>query len=1813
MASPGPDQETYFTGSDETKIEASVTNIESEVLFGFRGVQSILKNVASTFKQNDQSLKTTGPNVESTDEAILTNSVRNLLISNSARETILMESQDVSSADSTNELNQNRIEAINTDDFQNEGSLSERALDQQIDSDEIVKFKGHDLHLEERDPFNKEISKYNDCLEDTSATTEEQLNVEVSDEILSETYEGQKDLNRYHQAERFDHQNVDNTNIITSGSSGKPLMEEKSKESQNSHIYFYENDKNGLTLAKDKPSDATMVISDLDEMVCKQHEVTSDIYNMNESSQDTSLHTGIMSKIKEQPTFAKHLSPKFDFYSLIVPKWKKCFPQDLEENGYISKVSCKAFIYRDASQISQSEQIKTRVKEDQSQDLQLPAVKDWVSKNDFTDTTDNHDVSVDKKEPEYFKKEEQSVSEMEDSLESIAVSIQGQDQHLEFHSSEVSIINKGKDQDVNEMELQQGYLIHYKERLSIVTDKPKTHIRSKLQQEEWEHSCKNLIYTYDRNNLDHVTELSWPFEENKEIMQKKTEDDSSKIQTAVHNEAKLDIKLKERNNECVTTASDNTCLPQQKLFEKIEASTSWPGDKIKNIKHENITLGNALKNQESDVSQETNERESQQHKLPKQEFTQIENEQQEIEQLSVVEDKGQKIAKTLHRDFSSVLLNDVHFQQTKEALTKNKLFEVSHSKVPVETYEEKHTIDKSNKGMIVEEGHLPFSAMKNGLPNIFKQHLTRVQEIHTSPYKAVLPNGDVEDQSRNIRNNKQYDSTNILDYEKDTSLEEQNCKGHIKHFHPVESSENDNSIVQSDVSKAMARTQEEDVQERGHKTHFGVSPKEHQETRKSSPMTDLFSQEVRPKLLPFSSEQDLESTKDLERVKQFMSEEDIDFSIEAFGLSKLLWINNYLDFSKTLNAKQNEMDGLNIICDLEQNLNTFWDKSALDIKTTGEKHMTASDIQSNIMTLQKLKHILSTLKSKYATHVCSKEKQDENIPGCIREACQETRKDIKADKYEQTKSAPEVRSWKVPSQTKSTVTPIMPHKRDVYTSLNTIKEGGMAILKSLQASSLYQPLRLGLESFGKQAVSALPEDMRPGPDLYGFPWEAVIITAFLGIVTALLFLFRLRQSIKSRLYAGREKQLGAKIAELLEEKCSILETLSECTQQHKKLEDKLSNGGLIDQVTEKENMQAMCVKLEQSNTDMKDEIKRINVDLNIQKSTRTQQNQLLEEMLTSLRSLEKETESIKSEIEQTHTTLKVYEISSVKLHTNLQAAKEENLHLKESEAQLSQEVEGWGERLGELAEQIKICEMSQKEMQEDCSNKECQIKSLTDCLLKMKDWDSEIEEEIDGDKNTEMENEANSDHQKQKIEKLIHAAKVNAALKSVDEDKNQLLARLNDEMKAKEDLQERIDKLQNNKDFLLARSSEYTTEIEKLQQKLQIMTEMYQENELKLHRKLTIEEKERMQKEEKLTKADEKISLAAEELNSYRLRAKELDEELDRTNQSYKNQIASHEKKAHDNWLAARAAERDLTEIKREKAHFRQKLTDAQFKLEMIQKDPYALDVPGMHPFRGERSPFGPSPLGRPASETRAFLSPPTLVDGPPRISPHFPAGPGGRASREPQILADHPMLSEGVDPNSERILDNRSTHSDSGSLSPTWDRDRRVHVPPPPGYPYIDPTLPFRRPPSGRLSGPAEIRGLIPPSADKTDAPDVNISEGPGNNMNEIKDPPAPIPGGPFHPAEADLRFGPPVIRPLLDPREQFIHGGRYGPPEFLPVRGPVPLLPRGRPPLLPGMFPRFPFLPPGHGYPPLRPPTDGSSGLPYRPSPPGDEQTEN
>uniref|UniRef100_A0A8D0GLJ4 Nuclear pore complex interacting protein N-terminal domain-containing protein n=1 Tax=Sphenodon punctatus TaxID=8508 RepID=A0A8D0GLJ4_SPHPU len=41
-----------------------------------------------------------------------------------------------------------------------------------------------------------------------------------------------------------------------------------------------------------------------------------------------------------------------------------------------------------------------------------------------------------------------------------------------------------------------------------------------------------------------------------------------------------------------------------------------------------------------------------------------------------------------------------------------------------------------------------------------------------------------------------------------------------------------------------------------------------------------------------------------------------------------------------------------------------------------------------------------------------------------------------------------------------------------------------------------------------QLISTLPEDIRPGPNFHGLPWEPIIITSLVGITTLAIFFWR---------------------------------------------------------------------------------------------------------------------------------------------------------------------------------------------------------------------------------------------------------------------------------------------------------------------------------------------------------------------------------------------------------------------------------------------------------------------------------------------------------------------------------------------------------------------------------------------------------------------------------------------------------------------------------------------------------------------------------
>ncbi|XP_059907178.1 cTAGE family member 5 isoform X3 [Gadus macrocephalus] len=456
-----------------------------------------------------------------------------------------------------------------------------------------------------------------------------------------------------------------------------------------------------------------------------------------------------------------------------------------------------------------------------------------------------------------------------------------------------------------------------------------------------------------------------------------------------------------------------------------------------------------------------------------------------------------------------------------------------------------------------------------------------------------------------------------------------------------------------------------------------------------------------------------------------------------------------------------------------------------------------------------------------------------------------------------------------------------------------------------------------------QVVLVLPDDIRPGPDLYGVPWEPVIITSLVGLVTIWMFSCRFCNSVKSRMYRGKERRVAMHIADLLNDKCKVLEAVSKVQTEYDELEGVLRDSGVLAQTEKAEQLELQFSQLESSNQDLERDLEFLKEQLKIHGEHRVQQERTIAELEESIKASEKETKELQAQEEEAVTTLKIYNMNSERLQRNLESAEEENILLQESNTQLSEQMEGWVERVSELEDEMRRCEAAHTGMQQDVDTKDHRIKYLTDRLLSMKALDSDLEQNDEGERD-----ESNGDEKErhlQKVQKLIYAAKLNADLKSMDEDKDRTFAKLNDEIQAKEELQQGIKGLEEERTTLQTQAEHYTEQVQRLQQKLLIMTEMYQENELKLHRLLTVEEKERLQKEEKLNKADKNISLAMEELDNYRQQAENMEEELGKTKQSYQTQISSHEKKAHNNWLAARSAERDLADIRRENTLLRQK------------------------------------------------------------------------------------------------------------------------------------------------------------------------------------------------------------------------------------------------------------------------------------------------
>ncbi|KAM6279178.1 transport and Golgi organization protein 1 homolog isoform 2-T2 [Porphyrio hochstetteri] len=563
----------------------------------------------------------------------------------------------------------------------------------------------------------------------------------------------------------------------------------------------------------------------------------------------------------------------------------------------------------------------------------------------------------------------------------------------------------------------------------------------------------------------------------------------------------------------------------------------------------------------------------------------------------------------------------------------------------------------------------------------------------------------------------------------------------------------------------------------------------------------------------------------------------------------------------------------------------------------------------------------------------------------------------------------------------------------------------------------------------RRLVATLPEEIRPGPDFHGLPWEPVIITALVGIATLAIIFWRTCLSVKSRMYQVTEKQLAEKIQTLLQEKTAILEKVSEYDQKIKEAKESVKMAQEQKDILSDETagLKDTVKELEEANRQLDDRVKNLHKMLEAERKKNEKKQNKISETQKSLEKLQEAVSVHSVELSEVQIALNEAKLSEEKVKSELHHVQEENARLKKSKEQLLKEAEGWSERHTELSEQIKLYQKSQKDIEEALAYKENEIEVLTNCIMQLKQLDmdsaSEAKKEGEGREWSAGEDLANgelpdneSEKMKTQIKQMMDVSRVKTMLSIVEEDRNHLQSKLTDEVAARHELEEQIKKLEHDSSSLQSSKTQLENECKTLQQKVEILGELYQQKEMALQKKLTQEEYERQEKEQKLSAADEKAVLAIEEVKVYKQRIQDMEEELQKTERSYKNQIAAHEKKAHDNWLIARSAERALAEEKREAANLRQKLIEVNQKIIMLQRPLIVKPTPGrpdrqVPPRRGPLSrdgSFGPSPVSggnpsptqmievpaRPLSAPRRESSGGEfMVDGPPapRRPPELP------------------------------------------------------------------------------------------------------------------------------------------------------------------------------------------------------------------------------
>ncbi|CAG5927905.1 unnamed protein product [Menidia menidia] len=730
-------------------------------------------------------------------------------------------------------------------------------------------------------------------------------------------------------------------------------------------------------------------------------------------------------------------------------------------------------------------------------------------------------------------------------------------------------------------------------------------------------------------------------------------------------------------------------------------------------------------------------------------------------------------------------------------------------------------------------------------------------------------------------------------------------------------------------------------------------------------------------------------------------------------------------------------------------------------------------------------------------------------------------------------------------------------------------------------------------------ISLLPEEWKPGETLFGCPWQAVIITAFVGILTFTLFFWRTVLAVKKREYLVDEKKLADQIETLKKEKNNAHTKISELQKQTEQLKEnqKQSKKTVSSTMKKMQDLEGKVLEAEKRNEQLAEERHKYAKLLEEERTICMQNESRIEKLEKSNEKLQVGRKKVQEALSKTTILLDEAKIREDARNAQHKCLEREFAILKEDNKSLKATIRGWEDKHKELNEKIKVYQRAQKELEDSVVLKDHNVEVLSELLSDLDACDlqkgdtkvlanGEVAAVSLTDKRTAIQN---------RIKQMMDVSRVQTTLTVVEEERDRFMTKLLDVEKSRKELEEKHQELEHAIGALKGEKSHVENQFKILQQKNEIMVEMYQQKENALQQKLTKEELDRRSKESLLSEVGGKALEAEEQVKVLRQRINEMEEQMKKTEEVYKEQIKEQENKTHSNWVNARNAERALSQEKLEGSKLREKL-------EVLTSQLNERRAPLFRPNSGQPAgprqgdSYGPSPVSGGAP------SPPLMIEGPRRppsapvgrrIDPYGPRPPSDPHGRYPENKHIPDMMgprssspanmdgsTQAIDPQikaeTQAVASTESPEPGPGSFlaSPIRDSPGPMVPGPHPGPGPHDPLLP-----------PGTLGRLPPPGPYRPPRP------GPYHL------PPGPLPP-PLHgpPLPANGHPGMPPLGPM---------GGEFGPRPanghlFHTRPGPGPLDPRGP---LPPPPPHFRPPPPHHLGP--MPPPPGVRG-PLGPRPP-------